>query len=172
MSSKLQKRFKCLELVSIFFLFQVAFAFVAYSADFYASATAGSDVTGDGSASKPWRTIQRAVDNTPDGTEVNPTNIHVLPGLYKECVVVSNRNYLCLLGSGAESTTIHAWPRHGDLNGDDYVTEADANILQDIVVGNREPTPSDWQQGDVNADGKFSGVIHLHKEGNPWKHIN
>ncbi|MBC8231714.1 hypothetical protein H8E77_19360 [bacterium] len=53
MLSKLPKRFKCLGLVSIFFLFQIIFVVVAYGADFYVSATSGSDITGDGSVQNP-----------------------------------------------------------------------------------------------------------------------
>ncbi|MBM3239896.1 hypothetical protein FJZ31_26730 [Candidatus Poribacteria bacterium] len=158
MLSKLQKHFKFLELVTIFFLLQIIYVAAAYGADFYVSATAGSDETGDGSASNPWKTIQHAVDNTPDGMETDPTNIHVLPGVYYECVSVGG-NYRRLLGSGAESTTITVpleAPTHGDLDGDKRVTAADANILQEIVVGNRKPTPNDWQQGDINEDGRFT----------------
>lgn len=156
MLAKYQKRFKCLELVSIFFLVQIIYVVAVYGDDFYVSASKGSDVTGDGSGSNPWKTIQHAVDNTPYGTEANPTNIHVWPGVYRESVMLRHGGgYQRLLGSGAKTTTITSSPEifNGDIDGDGRVTQADARVLQNIIVGNRGPI---LIEGDINEDGKLT----------------
>lgn len=49
-------------------------------------ALTGDDVTGDGSLSTPWRTIQHAIDNTSQGV-----NIMILGGVYNEKLTFTNK---------------------------------------------------------------------------------
>ncbi len=74
--------------------------------EYYVS-TSGSDVSGTGSSSSPWATLQHAIDNVSDPSTANI--IHVATGTYTETVSI-NRSFknLTISGAGAETTTIQA----------------------------------------------------------------
>jgi len=53
-------------------------------ANFYVSATRGSDSTGTGTAASPWKTIGKAAGPSPAAALSGPTTIYVEPGVYYE----------------------------------------------------------------------------------------
>ena len=53
-------------------------------ANFYVSATRGSDSTGTGTAASPWKTIGKAIGPSPAAALSGPTTIYVEPGVYYE----------------------------------------------------------------------------------------
>jgi arylsulfatase A-like enzyme len=64
-----------------------------------ADTTSGSDLTGDGSAARPWRTAQKLADNlTPGQTGC------LRAGVYREDVTISHS------GTSAQRTTIRSYP--------------------------------------------------------------
>ena len=87
-------------IVDSFFITLIA---TASAADFYYVATTGSD-EGDGSADKPWRTIQHAVDNdsVSDGDTIN-----VHDGTYTENVEVG-KSLTIRSDNGSAVTTVQA----------------------------------------------------------------
>ncbi len=75
-------------------------------AEYYVS-TSGSDVSGTGSSSSPWATLQHAIDNVADSSTANI--IHVAGGTYTEKISI-NRSFknLTISGAGAKATIIQA----------------------------------------------------------------
>jgi uncharacterized repeat protein (TIGR01451 family) len=73
----------------------------------YVDAVNGNNVTGNGSATSPWRTITKALTHVAPGD-----TIRVLPGTYDaaigEMFPLALRSGLTLIGSGYESTIISA----------------------------------------------------------------
>ena len=57
-------------------------------ADYFVSATRGNDTTGAGTATNPWKTIDKAIGagKAVGATLSAPTNLHIEPGLYREAV--------------------------------------------------------------------------------------
>lgn len=55
-------------------------------ANFYVSVNRGSDATGDGSATNPWRTIGKAIGPSPAVVldPANPNAVYIEPGVYRE----------------------------------------------------------------------------------------
>ena len=74
--------------------------------EYYVS-TSGSDVSGTGSSSSPWATLQHAIDNVSDPSTANI--IHVATGTYTEKISI-NRSFknLTISGAGAKATTLQA----------------------------------------------------------------
>src|SRR5690606_35690620 len=60
----------------------------AYAAVFYVSAGTGSDETGDGSASRPWRTIGRALAQVTDAGPGRRYAVFVAEGVYTGSTLV------------------------------------------------------------------------------------
>ncbi|MBN2181203.1 MAG: right-handed parallel beta-helix repeat-containing protein [Sedimentisphaerales bacterium] len=59
------------------------------AADFYVDSASGNDVPSGGAISKPWRTINYALDHI-NGTETEPHRVNVANGTYIENVVLDN----------------------------------------------------------------------------------
>ena len=72
------------------------------AADTYYVATTGSDVTGDGSASNPWATIQYAIDQVSSGDTIT-----IATGTYNESINI-DKSLTVVSASGAPSTIIDA----------------------------------------------------------------
>ena len=72
----------------------------------------GNDATGDGTAEKPYRQIQRALDTLPKNLGYNSVQIHVAPGGYAGFEVSgfyggrSNSAGISIIGDSADTTTI------------------------------------------------------------------
>lgn len=86
--------------------------------------TAGDDLLGDGSVSKPWRTIQRAIDAVPD-ENADPAVINVGPGTFAgfrldaKTIIrprTSNGAYLAILGT-TDVYTPTSGPSTGTVSG-------------------------------------------------------
>lgn len=83
-----------------------------YSADggsknIYVSSAVGNDVTGDGSQSKPYKTIQRAVNTIPLISTVEYF-IELEPGIYLEDVVIKDIQSKSLYVRGTNQATVIA----------------------------------------------------------------
>lgn len=64
----------------------------AFSLDYYVSPN-GSNVTGDGSLSKPWQTIGQAISSSV-ASQADPARIHIARGAYSETLVLNDYNEL------------------------------------------------------------------------------
>ena len=122
-------------------------AIIAIDPVTYHVALTGSDVTGDGSQANPWRSIQFAVNSTPDGISGSPVVIRVGPGEYAETsdgskgqLLVANRRYLHIEGAGpslgASGTRITT---QGFLKSDQYgILRLDDSIgieVRNLAIG-------------------------------------
>jgi hypothetical protein len=56
---------------------------------FYVSWNTGDDITGDGSASRPWKHLAMALYSAPAGTEDNPSIIKAAEGVYPELLSIT-----------------------------------------------------------------------------------
>ena len=80
---------------------------------YYVNAATGNDTAGDGSASKPWKTITKAAGCVPAGASAaDPNVIHVAAGLYDNThngeifTINFNSANVTLSGAGAATTII------------------------------------------------------------------
>jgi hypothetical protein len=73
-------------------------------------ATAGSNITGNGSPGNPWQTIQFAIDNplVLDGSTIN-----VAAGTYDETINVDGRSNLSIVGADEETTILKSSATQG-----------------------------------------------------------
>lgn len=67
----------------------------------YVNATTGSDTTGDGTQSAPFKTIQKAIDTFPHGVLCT---LYVAPDTYNEAIVISGKIVTIRSTAGAGST--------------------------------------------------------------------
>lgn len=59
-------------------------------ADYFVSADRGNDTTGTGTATNPWKTVNKAIGSgqAVGATLSTPTNLHIEPGLYREAITL------------------------------------------------------------------------------------
>ena len=97
----------------------------------YVDANEGSDLDGDGSREKPWKTITYALTNY-DGTEEFPYLINIAPGNYDlingEIFPLNLESHLILSGSGNTDTIL-------DADGSDE-SVLSANSVENILLKN------------------------------------
>jgi len=76
----------------------------------------GSDITGNGTVSRPYATIKHALSTITDASSINPYTIIVSPGIYTEDNPVNLKSYVSLRGSGGTiANTIKALNTNQDL---------------------------------------------------------
>ena len=78
---------------------------------YHVNASSGSDITGDGSAGNPWKTISHAANKVSAGTSASRQIIAVAAGTYDGALgetfpIVFENEYVRLVGSGAVKTII------------------------------------------------------------------
>lgn len=143
----------------LIFLLFILFPIFIFSADYYVDPT-GSNVTGDGSAGNPWRTIQFAVDNAADPTTssvviyLSANTFSLWNGVDETIDVDIDRSFtdLSIIGAGAGITIIqaHASEQSGtdrlfDITTDEQVT------FEDLTLRNGYLT-------DMGAPGNIDGA--------------
>jgi hypothetical protein len=78
--------------------------------DYYVSTT-GSNIIGNGTSIKPWRTVTHAISQV-EGTEENNIKIYILRGTYDiasgEIFPLEMRSYVSIVGEDPETTIIDA----------------------------------------------------------------
>ncbi len=107
-------------------------------------AVGGSDITGDGSATKPFATIQHGIDSAS-----NDDTVLVHPGVYKENINFLGKNIMV-----------------GSL----FVTTGDEDyILQTVIDGNRNASTVTFANGEA-ATASLSGftITNGYAHGTPW----
>ena len=97
------KRLALVFLVLISFVLSPTFA-----SDYYVDAVNGSDETGDGSQTNPWKKLQFAIDSI-TGTAENPHTIHLAPGHYgpggsNDHIRIYVTSFLTIRGQGIQTT--------------------------------------------------------------------
>lgn len=74
--------------------------------DVYVNSAIGSDDTGDGTESNPWKTIQKAVNECPPVQRGYSYRVNIADGEYTEIISVAGRKSLQLIGSQNENGVI------------------------------------------------------------------
>jgi parallel beta-helix repeat protein len=127
--------------------------------DYYVNAATGDDTTGDGSPSKPWKTISHAVANVTAGTSGDPNIIHVAAGLYdvtnngETFPIIFSNEYVTLVGAGATNTTID---RETPGTGTILEIEADGITVQGFTLDNAQYGIEAFVGGFTVLDNVFS----------------
>ena len=95
----------------VFILVFLTFAMPCFGANHFVDITSGSDLTGDGSDEKPWRTITHALSQV-TGKNRDPAIIHVAEGNYDittgEVYPIVMNHYAHLVGANRNSTILDA----------------------------------------------------------------
>mgnify|MGYP001074654944 CR=1 FL=1 len=93
-------------------------------AKFYVSVTRGSDATGDGSATNPWKTILHAIGVSPAvvADPANPNTLYIEPGVYRETV-----------GLGVASSAASPLTIIGDADGAGFAAGGYASPVAGLV---------------------------------------
>lgn len=118
--------------------------------------TSGSDETGDGSQSAPWRTIAHAMSLVPEGLATFPITIHVGAGTFEEKVVL--RPYTRIVGAGSADTLLQYYQASDDEHV--VVTAAQGSGVSDCTITFPSPvtaTAELLRAQDVSVE--VSGVV-------------
>ena len=103
----------------------------------YVDAAKGDDGYDGQTAEKPMKTIQRAIDDIPDGTTSADSVIYVAPGTY-EPIVSDNRKLTIIGTAGAKRTIIDGGGarRCADLNGGHVVDDMTNTVVRGFTICN------------------------------------
>ena len=92
-------------------LFFLTFALPCFAGDYFVDINSSSDITGDGSEEKPWKTITYALTQV-TGKSRNPAIIHIAEGNYDitngEVYPIVMNNYIYLVGAYRRTTILDA----------------------------------------------------------------
>lgn len=93
-------------------LFVAIAPFASATQNYYVDATSGSDTTGDGTQSNPWKTITYSLTQIA-GCQLDPCILHIAAGLYDysnngETFPLQMQSWLSLKGEASETTIINA----------------------------------------------------------------
>ena len=126
----------------------------------------GSDVAGNGSAGAPWRTMQFALTQIPDGTIAQPTVLNIGQGEFAETsdgtlgqLKITGRNFIAIQGAGAKLTGGTHISTTGfskvDQSGIVRVENSVGIEFRNVVIGDDRnwSNPSAFFQSTVDVEG-------------------